>query len=295
MRLEELLASWTGPSSSTEQDKQDRTERMIKEAVVAHPPFANCSLSVYAKGSYANNTNVKSDSDVDIAVQCHECRYWHEAAVGARGPAGEYNGSWTPAKLRAELETALRAKFGSQVDSSGSTAFRVRSSSARVEADIVPGFDYRYYFEGGSFRDGVRIFKKDGGSLINYPEQQLVNGKEKNRRTNLRYKKVVRVLKRIENAMASNAFHVDVPSFLVECLVYNCADRTVAHSTWLDSVRETLAFIQRELQGDEPTLEAERWLEVNECKFLFASTQDWQREDGRAFAEAGLRYLGSKA
>jgi len=56
MSLEDLLSGWTGPSSATEQDKQDRTERMVREAVRDHGPFADCSLEVYAKGSYANTS-----------------------------------------------------------------------------------------------------------------------------------------------------------------------------------------------------------------------------------------------
>ncbi len=70
MIVEETLGGWTGPSSPTEQDQQERTERMIREAVNQHRAFANCRVNVYAKGSYANNTNVHADSDVDIAVQC---------------------------------------------------------------------------------------------------------------------------------------------------------------------------------------------------------------------------------
>jgi hypothetical protein len=89
--LEQKLAGWTGPSSSTEQDKQDRTERMVRDTIKAHPAFAGCSLSVYAKGSYANNTNVRSDSDVDIAVQCHEVLYWEEWEPGARGNSAILN------------------------------------------------------------------------------------------------------------------------------------------------------------------------------------------------------------
>jgi len=73
MSLEEKLASWTGPSSNGEQENQERTERMIREAVNSHDPFAGCSLKVYAKGSYANNTNVRADSDVDIAVNALMC------------------------------------------------------------------------------------------------------------------------------------------------------------------------------------------------------------------------------
>ncbi|MFS0483125.1 hypothetical protein ACL1A8_12465 [Corynebacterium striatum] len=60
--LELKLAGWTGPSSPTEQEKQDRTERMIREAIEAHPAFDGMSCKIYAKGSYANNTNVKADT-----------------------------------------------------------------------------------------------------------------------------------------------------------------------------------------------------------------------------------------
>lgn len=44
--LEDKLAGWTGPSSTTEQDKQDRTERMIREAIKEYAAFDSCSLKV---------------------------------------------------------------------------------------------------------------------------------------------------------------------------------------------------------------------------------------------------------
>ncbi len=46
----------------------------------------------------------------------------------------------------------MKKKFPGQVDSSGSTAFRVHSGSVRVDADVVPCFDYRYYFSSGNHR-----------------------------------------------------------------------------------------------------------------------------------------------
>lgn len=111
MSLEDKLSRWIGPSSDTEKDKQDRTERMIREAIDAHAPFNNCSLKVYAKGSYANNTNVRSDSDVDIAVECTDVLHWEEAEPGIHKPGKPYEGIWTPAKLRTELVTALKKNF----------------------------------------------------------------------------------------------------------------------------------------------------------------------------------------
>lgn len=291
--LEDKLRGWTGPSSTTEQDKQDRTERMIRDAIKAHQAFNGCSLTVYTKGSYANNTNVRSDSDVDIAVQCSEAMYWEEATPGVKSTGSSpYSGPWTPAKLRAEVKAALTAKFPNQVDSSGSTAFRIHSGSARVDADVVPCFDYRYYMSGGQYRDGAKVFKKDGSSLVNFPEQQYINGVAKNKRTNLYYKQAVRIMKRLENAMAISGDHRQVPSFFVECLVYNVPDSILTRSTWTDTVKGIISHVFHELDGPEPSDEAERWFEVNECKFLFAPGQNWTRQDARAFMKAGWNYLG---
>ena len=290
MTLEDKLAGWTGPSSQTEQDKQDRTERMIREAVGSHAPFASCGLKVYAKGSYANNTNVKADSDVDIAVQCTDVRYY-DGPDPDKG-SNPYTGIWTPSKLRSELAAALEKKFPGQVDSSGSTAFRINSNTARVDADVVPCFNYTRYFDSGSSRDGSKVFKKDLTSLVNYPDQQLANGRQKNTDTKKFYKQAVRILKRVENAMVEDDVHREVPSFFVECLTYNCPDDLFLLPTWTETIRKLLLHIWDELQGEEPTAEALRWLEVNECKYLFHSAQAWTRADGRDFAKAAWNYLG---
>ncbi|SHJ08317.1 nucleotidyltransferase domain-containing protein [Cycloclasticus pugetii] len=291
MSLEDKLSGWTGPSSDTEKDKQDRTERMIREAINSHEPLNNCSLNVFAKGSYANNTNVRADSDVDIAVECTDVLYWKESEKGNHTPGKPYEGIWTPAKLRAELVSAMKAKFPGQVDTSGSTAIQINSSSSRVDADVVPCFSFRYYMKYGS-RDGTKIFKTDGSSIVNYPIQQMDNGIAKNKATGYAYKKGARLLKRVENAMAADGTFRELPSFFMECLAYNCPDHVFSHSTWTDRLRAMLIYIWENLQGDEP--DEDRWLEVNECFFLFHSDQKWSRKDGREFAKAAWNYFGFK-
>ncbi|MDD9211491.1 nucleotidyltransferase [Aeromonas dhakensis] len=291
MTLEEKLASWTGPSSDTEQDKQDRTERMIREAIREHTPFNNCSLKVFAKGSYANNTNVRSDSDVDIAVQCLEAEYYDVAKNATAPQSTPYTGIWTPEKLRTELVAAMKAKFPGNVDTSGSVAIQINSSSARVDADVVPCFSYRYYMLLGN-RTGTKVFKKDGSNIVNYPVQQYDKGVAKNNATNYAYKKCARLLKRLENEMANDEIYKELPSFLMECLAYNCPNEMFMHQTWTQCLKEILIHIWVSLEGDEPTEDSERWLEVNECKYLFHSSQKWSREDARGFASAAWTYLG---
>ncbi len=83
-----------------------------------------------------------------------------------------------------------------------------------------------------------------------------------------------------------------MPSYFIECLVYNCPNTILNRSTWVDTITGVLGHIWNELQGDsEPDDEDARWLEVNECKYLFHSAQKWSRKDGRDFAYAAWNYL----
>lgn len=69
-----------------------------------------------------------------------------------------------------------------------------------------------------SQRDGTKIFKTDGRSVPNYPLQQIQNGRDKNNRKNYNYKKCVRILKHIENAMVEEGKCKALPSYFMECL-----------------------------------------------------------------------------
>ncbi|PZV20156.1 MAG: nucleotidyltransferase [Cyanobium sp.] len=292
--LEQTLSGWTGPSSNSEQEKQDRTERMIREAIAEHSALSGVRLRVFAKGSYANNTNVRTDSDVDIAVQCTEAEYWEEAQPGLRpsNTGGVYGGKWTPSLLRSELTAALIAKFGTAaVDTSNSTAIFVKSSSARVDADVVPCFSFRRYMPGGDDRLGTMIFKQSGERIINYPDQQLKEGRAKNTSTGNAYKKSVRILKRLENVLVAESRYKELASYFVECLAYNCPEPAFAHSTWTETVKAMLIAIWNNTQGDEPADESLRWLEVNRCFFLFHPKQKWTRADAQGFAQAAWTYL----
>ncbi len=92
--------------------------------------------------------------------------------------------------------------------------------------------------------------------------------------------------------MLEAGYHRGVPSFFVECLVYNCPDAMFMLPTWTGTVKAVLAHIYQSLEGDEPPNEADRWLEANEAKFLFSPAQGWARKDGRDFAYAAWNYLG---
>jgi len=131
--------------------------------------------------------------------------------------------------------------------------------------------------------------QKKGPSIVNYPKQQLEFGKNKNVDTSYRYKKGARLLKRIENKMADENVFRELPSYFIESLAFNCPDSIFEKATWTDRLRGLLVHIWNELQGEEP--DAERWVEANNCVYLFHSKQDWTRADGREFAKAAWNYF----
>jgi hypothetical protein len=129
-----LIERWTAKSSDSENLRMDRAERMVRNAIDAHPPFQadRRQLHVYTKGSYPNETNVRQDSDVDVVVENRVLFYSDyisqevEAKATPDPTTSTYTGVWTPAAWRAEVENALTNYFGSdEVDSSGNVAIRV--------------------------------------------------------------------------------------------------------------------------------------------------------------------------
>jgi hypothetical protein len=65
---ETTFSSWGAPPSDTEQTKCDNAERAIRKAINASAKLSAQPIEVFTQGSYANRTNVRQDSDVDICV-----------------------------------------------------------------------------------------------------------------------------------------------------------------------------------------------------------------------------------
>lgn len=291
----DLLSSWIQPSSQDEQDRQDRARRMIHDAIKEHAPFAGTKIEVYAKGSYANNTNVRNDSDVDIVVECHDCMYYDYApgVTPAVTPGRAYSGTWTPDAWRREVTSAITNCFGSaDVDDSGSVALVVAAKpGSRPSADVIPSYHYRYYWAGDRSRwdDGSAVYKADGGRIINWPQQQFDNGRAKNTASGKRYKRYARALKNAENYLARHEVINAKPSYLMECLAWNVPD-TILKTGELDAgFRATLAWLWNHLT-DNYTYED--WEEPNKLKYLFWSGQKWTLADAKQVVLETWRYLG---
>lgn len=286
------ITAWTKPSSPSEEIRQERAVRMVQDALSSTGHLDGAKYKVYAKGSYRNNTNVRADSDVDIAVELTECVYY-ESVDGAREiyRPTRYSGGWTPSTWRAAIGLALIEGLGSGVDTSGRVAIQIDEvPGSRPNTDVVPSFSFlkytdEYYLE--SIR-GACVFPSDGGQkIVNWPEQQLQNGIALNNDTNRRYKRLVRILKRAENELVKQDKIDPLPSYFMECLVYNGSPEAMKADSLDSAVPATYLSVFQRLR-DAP----ERMVEPNEIKPLFGGGNKWSPKEGMILIAETLTLLG---
>lgn len=295
---ETTFAAWYGRASDGEQARYENTRRAINEALRGAPPLDKYSFDVFPKGSYPAFTNVVRDSDVDIAAELTSFfgnEFVHDAKDLTIADVGviPYTGDATLAAFKDEVEAALISAFGAGAVERGSKAIHIRESSRSLKADLVPCVTHKTWISRQSSRTGVRLLNdaRPTEEIHNYPKQHLEEGTKKNDATSRRYKRVVRILKRLENEMVDQGAIDVVPSFLIESAVYNVPNDRFEASTWTARVEGALRYIFNGTSTDD-CVSSEAWLEVNRCKYLFFDGQNWSREAANDFALQAWRYVG---
>lgn len=292
---EQQLQSWTSPLSQTEEQRAENTIKMIKAAIDANRELSSLDYEVFVQGSFANNTNVRSDSDVDVCVMLKSTFYYDLPRGKTRTDYNFGPGTMEFQRYRDLVKQALQEKFGWQVVTDGNKSLKVRENTYHVQADVVPAFQYRNYAYANSqvswdYVEGTRFYAKDGREVTNYPKVHVKNGTAKNNRTNYRYKKLVRIMKHVKNEMvdAGRADGNTITSFLVECLVWNTPDSTItAFNTWTETVRETIIYLYNSIKDGKHN----EWGEVSEMLYLFRGRK-WTDQDALQWLCDAWNYLG---
>lgn len=299
---ESSFAFWAQSPSKTEEERCERVIRAIRNAVAGSPQLHTRSIKVFTQGSFRNRVNVRQDSDVDVGVMLHDYFLSQYPTGKANADFGNHDvNDYSFAQFKNELEQALVNYFGRSAVSRGNKAFDIKASASQVEADVVPLFEFRQYWDSGTYRAGVALIPDNGGRIQNFPERLIdywpptplhyENGKAKNDATSRRYRGMVRILKklRIELEDAGDANAKVAPGYLVECLVWNAPDWCFSHDTWADRVQSVLRFLWQQTKS---TSLCEKWCEVDAIKYLFHVLQPWTQEQAHAFINAAWEYVG---
>lgn len=296
---EEQLRSWSAGPSQTEKDKCQNAENMVRKAIQADEDLQNLNISVFAQGSYRANTNVRQNSDVDICVRYNDSFFpdYPKGTTNQTFNNGESQFRFSDFKNL--VQAALESYFGEDGVTRGNKAFDVHANSYRIDADVVPTFEHRRY-TGNKLQDGKDeiligvAFNPDNGLTIkNWPEHTYQNGVSRNNSTGRRYKRAIRILKRIRDRMNDGGDETNgsIPSFLIECLVWNADVAAFDTDTYSEMMRHIIADLWNRTRNDQDCCE---WGEVNELKYLFRDPQPWTRQQANDFLQAVWDYIGYK-
>lgn len=293
--LETLLSRWAEPPSDTEQTRCENAERVIKNAIKASDAIKNRSIRVFVQGSYRNNTNVRKDSDVDICVCLMDTftTDYHFAPNLSDETFGITKATYTQSQFKNDLGAALIDAFGKENVKRGNKAFDISENTYRVEADVVACVENRRYKPDGNYDSGTSLYPDNGGIISNWPQHHYDNGVGKNKDTGYRFKRLVRIMKNLRNSMINDgvAAAKPIPSFFNECLVWNTPNNLIGTGDLTSDVRNTLAHLWDSTESEEKVKD---WGEINEMKYLFRSSQPWNREEARAWIYAAWNWLDFK-
>ena len=292
---EETLQSWTTPLSRTEEQRAENTINMITTAINESDDLKQMDIEVFVQGSFANNTNVRSDSDVDVCVMLKDTFHTEYPDGKKREDYGFTASDLSFQRYREMVKKALEAKFKTESVIDGNKSLKINENTYHVQADVVPAFQLRNYYyhkstDPNKYVEGTWFVSKKGEEVSNYPKVHIRNGIDKNNRTNCQYKQLVRIMKRIKNNMVDDKVTDGdkITSFLVECLVYIIPDRIITgYSTWTETVKQAIIYLYNEINEGRH----QKWTEVSGMLYLFRGRK-WTDDDAKQWLKDAWNYLG---
>lgn len=183
------------------------------------------SIKLLVQGSFANRTNIKRESDVDVAV-IDQSNILHLTRF-----QGQNDTDYFLARLFKEsIGEALDDEFGSDRVHRHNKCFKIDGNYYHQDTDVIAAARCKSFLTysspapiPGEGYEGIFVITDDHTKLVNYPVQCIENEVGKHRATNHLYKKCVRVLKNIKADMEESGLPMprSVSSFGLESLLYN--------------------------------------------------------------------------
>jgi hypothetical protein len=226
---ESQLETWShqGPTSQF-----TSTYQTLKNVLHSNSaPYASRSFETFLQGSYANDTNIYADSDVDIVLKADEV-YYSDTSNLTEEDKKSFDQGWVRATytlddFKNEVVTWLRSQYGSAVHV-GPKAISIAGSGSRRDADVIVCAEFRRYQQfktsaNQSYHSGICFFLPDNTRIENFPKQHSADCTTKHQATNRLFKPTVRVYKNLRNKLITDGRLADgvAPSYFLEGLLYN--------------------------------------------------------------------------
>jgi hypothetical protein len=291
---ESQLTTWSAQGSV----KQSRDTYASGKGVLEDKkaPYSARLYESFLQGSYGNDTNVYSDSDVDVVMRLDSVFYYDLSRMTeSERTAYEKNfgdGQYSVGQFKTEVLGWLKKNYGESVKS-GEKALFIPGSGNRRDTDVLVCAQFRRYhkFAGPNdqkYDEGICFFLPDNTRIENFPKQHSTNCTEKHKATNQWFKPTVRMFKNMRNRMIERGELGEgiAPSYFLEGMLYNIpADKF--GGTYQDTFTNCYNWI---VQADSTKLvcanymhwlvrnnEQTSWSVANFNTYLAAAKKHWEK------------------
>lgn len=287
---ESQLDKWSSQGSITQ---SKNTYATVKSALLdSKALYAAKSFEVFLQGSYGNDTNIYSESDVDVVIRLDSIM---RSGLGALPQEQQEayrstfdNATYTFDEFKRGVSTRLSNAFGNEQITPGGKAFNIKPNSSRRSADVVACHQYRRYTRFISLQDyeyvpGIIIPGTPTGDIINYPKLHSQNATKKHQATSQWFKPTVRIMKNIRTRLVNDDVIAEgvACNYFIEGLLYNVPDDKFGVS-YQSTLVNALNWL---VEADRSTLRC-----VNEQYLLLGSSNiKWDPADCTQFLDAVVR------
>lgn len=288
---ENQLETWSHQGSITQ---SSQTYASIKSALSASDSgYIAKDYEVFLQGSYGNDTNIYSESDVDVVIRL-DSTFHHDLTELPADQATNFrathpNATYRHSDFKQDVEKALSKSFGDYVKP-GNKAIKILASGNRRNADVIVATQFRRYHRFISttnqvYDAGICLFTSAGNMIVNYPKYHSQNCTTKHQLTNGCYKPIVRLVKNMHRKLVEEG-RIDksiAPSYFIEGLLFNVpndkfssnyGDTFVECYNWIQQADKT-KFVtpskQHYLLGNSPVT----WPQANFERFLTELKSLW--------------------
>lgn len=283
---EAQLNIWSKQGSIT----QSATTYATIKGVLENPasPYYPKSFEPFLQGSYGNDTNVYSESDVDIVMLLTSV-YYYDLSNMTESEQAAYNAQRTPGSYtHAEFKTAvtgwLTKEFGPTVKA-GKKAIRIPGNGTRRDADVLIASAFRRYLGYSSanpnnYHKGICFWLPDGTRVENFPKQHSANCTTKHQNTSSRFKPMVRIWKNLRNRMVADATITKAlaPSYFIEGMLWNVPNSLFVNS-YVDTFINCFNWVEKSDHSTLTTASGLHWLARDN------SHTCWPTQDLKSFLE----------
>jgi hypothetical protein len=260
---------WAQAPSESESERCENAISQTMDTLRSH--FGN-DVKFIRQGSHRNRTNIRIDSDVDLAV-VHQNYHFPGLEFLSAVDRARHESEATPAsypfwQFKSDVQSVLANRFGADSVVRKNKCIFVKGNTNRVNADVVPAFLYQRYRAYNNLEVTGIAFSADKGGVINsFPEQHYANGVRKNDDTTRAYKAVVRILKHVRGELQDRKIITPdlMSSYFIECLVWNVPNPQFSGTTWRDDAKAVIKKVWNDMRDAKA---ANEYAEVSDLHYL---------------------------